>query len=69
MYDFMIDFCRNGFKFYWLPGQDKKLILEKKSVSQVTYMFMLYYCRYFDEIFTAMLLVFHCCCYTWAIVR
>ena len=30
---------------------------------------LLCYCRYFDETFTAMLLVFHCCGYTWAIVR
>ena len=25
--------------------------------------------RYFEETFTAMLLVFHCCGYAWAIVR
>ena len=47
---------------------------------KVTYMFMalatslvifllLSYCRYFDKTFTAILLVFHCCGYTWAIVR
>ena len=30
---------------------------------------LLCYCIYFDETFTVMLLVFHCCGYTWAIVR
>ena len=30
---------------------------------------LLCYCRHFDKTFTAMLLVFHCCGYTWAIVR
>ena len=70
--------------FDWLSGQDKKLILEKKvcfsrtiSRLKVTYMFMtlatsffvLFNCYATDKIFTAVLLVFHCCCYTWAIVR
>ena len=34
-----------------------------------TLVLLLCYCRYFDKTFTAMLLVFHCCGYTWAIVR
>ena len=38
--------------FDWLPGQDKKLILEKKSVSQVTYMFM--------TLATSLVVLFNC---------
>ena len=30
---------------------------------------LLCYCRYFDETFTAILLVFHCCGYNWAIAQ
>ena len=38
------------------------------ATSLVVFLFM-YYCTYFDDTFTSMLLVYHCCVYTWAIVR
>ena len=38
-------------------------------VTSLVVLLFLCYCRYFDETFTAMLLAFHCCGYTWAIVR
>ena len=59
-----------------------KKVCFSRTISRlkVAYMFMVFatslvvflflcYCRYFDEIFSAMLLAFHCCGYTWAIVR
>ena len=38
------------------------------ATSLVVFLFLCY-CRCFNETFTAMLLVFHCCGYTWTIVR
>ena len=49
--------------FYCLLGDIRILFLQKCLLNTLCY------CSYFDETFTAMLLVFHCCDYTWAIVR
>ena len=69
--------CRGKIK-----SEFSKKVCFSRTISRfkATYMFMVFatslvvflflcYCRYFDETFTAMLLVFHCCGYTWAIVR
>ena len=70
--------CRGNINSYF-----SKRVCFSRTISRLklTYMFMVFanssvvcfllmcYCRYFDKAFTAMLLVSHCCGYTWAIVR
>ena len=52
--------------FYCLIGDNRILFLQKRLLNRSKAVLLQVY---FNETFTAMLLVFHCFGYTWAIVR